>query len=467
MILDYVLSKDIINNIKKNIINNIEEHYPQHFLINDIDLINNIKKTILPLFNLEPEDYYYYYDFVVIIDKNKTKLGWHTDSSDTILNNYNDIFNIGINLKVDETDETIENKSISGIKYIDPLKNKFFYKKISDNLERSIYLLENKERNDFIINNNLFCKDTDIIIKDFKNNYIIYNGNDLIIDCFESFNINNCILFNSSMFHKTHEEINTNRLTIYIKFCNKNYLIKDNIDMLYIPEWKITSRLSAYILKYGNNFEIKNYIKFTKILRHFVYNSNSFVAYPNIENINNDSINLENKIYISTLEGNIIEINKNIIDLFVLIKLRLEDKELPIQEYSKSYFNNDISELKIINKNNIYLPIRIRYNVFIKIIELINENNFSNINNNLDINWYFKNTDVNIIELIISLNYIGYEDLFKYCCNILYNLIVNENIENIFKKNIRINLIQSSTGKGYPYLLIKKILENNINKIII
>lgn len=455
MILNYVLNKDIIDNIKKNIINNIEDHYPQHFLINDIDLINNIKKNLLPLFNLDPEKYYYYYDFVVIIDKNKTKLGWHTDSSDTILNNCDDLFNIGINLKIDETNE---NKLISGIKYIDPIKNNFFYKTISEKLERSIYLLENKERDDFIINNNIFCKDTDLIIKDFKNNYIIYNENDLIIDSFESFNINDCILFNSSMFHKTHELINTNRLTIYIKFCNKNYLIKDNIDMLYIPEWKITSRLSAYLLKYGNNFEIKNYLKFTKILRNFIYNSTSFVKEPNFNYIKEETFNVENKIYVSTLEGNIVEINKNIIDLCLLIKLRLEDKELPVQEYSKSYFNNDISELKIIYKNNIFLPIRIRFNVFIKILDLINENNFNNINNNLDINWYFMNTDINIIELIISLNYIGYQELFNYCCNILYNLIINTDIKDIFKKNIKIYLIQSSTGKAYPYLLIKKSL---------
>jgi len=458
MILNNFLNKDIIDNIKKNIINNIENHYPQHFLIDNIELIDNIKKSILPLFNLDPEKYSYYYDFVVIIDKDKIKLGWHTDSSDTILNNYDDIFNIGINLK---TDENTENKTISGIKYIDPNKNKFFYKKISDNLERSIYLLENKERDEFIINNNLLCKNSDIIVKDFKNNYIIYDNNDVIIDCFESFNINDNILFNSSMLHKTHEEINTNRLTIYIKFCNKNYLIKDNIDMLYIPEWKITSRLSAYILKYGNNFEIKNYIKFTKILRHFIYNSNYSVKYPLIENEKENIIQSEKKIFLSTLEGTIIEINDKIIDLFQLIKLRLENKELPIQEYSKSYFSNDNSELKIINKNNIYLPIRIRYNVFIKIIDIINEHNFNNINDSLDNNWYFKNSDVNIIELIISLNYIGYDELFKYCCNILYNLIINENIEDIFKKNIKIHLIQSSTGKGYSYLLIKKILEDS------
>jgi hypothetical protein len=73
MIINNFINKDIINNIKKNIINNIDNHYPQHFLINDIELINNIKNSILPLFNIDPEKYYYYYDFVVIIDKDKTK----------------------------------------------------------------------------------------------------------------------------------------------------------------------------------------------------------------------------------------------------------------------------------------------------------------------------------------------------------------------------------------------------------
>ena len=453
-----MIIKNCMNNfLIKEIINIISEkisiYYPHNMLIFNENLINQIKNDVLPKFHKDPIEYIAYYDFVIYVGDNNKQFNWHTDSSDNILLKNDDIFNIGIHLLIKKTINPI-----TGIKYINQIKNKNLYEKINSKLERSCYLLEGKELEDFKEEKKIFLKSNEKIIKDYKNNFIIFDKH-INIDEFPKIEIGDVILFNSSDLHKTHDNINTPRITLYIKFCKKNNEIKKNLLNLFEPQWKSSARLSSSIVSYSNNLSIDYYKKINYLLRSVIIQSNLYVNYPIFKN--DDGF-----LNISSCEGICINIDDIDIKNIPLINIIINKNHIPLNELKSSYFENDISE-KIININNKkYIPVCIKYDILLYIINLIK----FNINLELDNKLYFLNSKVHIFEILMASNYLGLKNLFVDSCIIINKFINEKNIDKITKlliNNLKIDIINNSIGKVYPYKFIKKNLENvkNINDL--
>jgi hypothetical protein len=462
-----------ISEIKKllNIIqNNVTEKYPQHLFISNRDILNKIINKVMIKMEIDPNDFIYYLDFLVYTEPG-SDLGWHTDSSDTIFENYEDIINIGIPLLIKKND-----KYITGLKYIDPNKNEDLYYNIKNNLERSVILLEGNEKIKFINDNNLNINDNDNIIKNSNDKFIIYKNN-IIIDNFEHIEVGDVIIINSSMLHRTHNEINTSRLTFYIKLCKKNNTIKNHLKNLYIPEGKMAGRISAGIIKYGDDLSINKYNDIVNLLKHYFVQTNIKNIIPELNSIYNND-----EVYISSLEGKIIKIDKKICKICGYINNILENKKIPEQEVKNYKFNNS-SDVKILNN---LIPLKIKEEIILKIIdfaEYINNNNIENIKYPLisddfnkcindkwiiyfidvDENWYLLNslTKIHLLELLVSSNNIGLEYLYELICAKIYILTKDKDI-NLFMKNIKIDLYLSNI---YPYEKIKNTIINIFNNI--
>jgi hypothetical protein len=465
-IIKNIITIDDIKQILNHIKNNISDKYPHNIFLNNTDILYKIIFKVLKETNLIPDDYIHYLDFIVYTEPG-LEFNWHTDNSDLFLEYHKDIINIGIPLLIKKVKE---NNYITGIKYVDPNKNNLLYDKIDKNLERPIEILENKnDIENFIINNKIIFDKNDTIIKDCNNKYIIFK-NEIIYDIFEHINIGDVILFNSSMLHRTINNINTSRVTMYIKLCKKNNFIKNNISDLYIPSWKISTRIPASIMKYNNDNNIISYMRILKILK-------QSIIHINIEEIitieSNIIFNYDIYFYIFSLEGDIIIIDKKYSILFNTSNKKSQE----IFSYEK---NNKIDN----NSGIIKLPIK--KIVILKIIEFIkyfyknniNENNINknninenNINENNINEWYINFIDVNsnlylknsnekihIFEILFSSNYIGIKYLYDLICYKISKLINKIDLTKLPKIEVYIN-------NSYPHKKIKNTIINYINSI--
>ena len=452
MIRKKSLDLNIIKEIFELICNKINDHYPQNMLTLNENLINKIKNNILPKFNKDPSKYIAYYDFLIYVGENKKQFKWHTDSSDNILLN-NDIFNIGIHLLIKKTQN-----AITGIKYVDPIKNQKLYETLDNKLERSYYLLEGQELEDFKREKGIILNPNEKIINDFKNNFVIYDK-DIIIDEIPVIETGDVFLFNSSCLHKTHDDINTPRITLYIKFCKKNNKIKKNLLNLYESQWKSSSRLSASIISYGNNLSVEYYKKMNYLLRSVIVQSDISVQYPECKN--DDGF-----MNISSCEGiciNIDDLDQNQIPLVNIIN---NDGLIPSNELKSSYYQQDISEIVININDKKYIPLCLKYNTLLCIVNLLK----FGINLDTDSQLYLLNNKIHIFEILLASNYLGIEKLFIDVCIKINELIVENNIDKITEiliNNLKINIINNSIGKNYPYKFIKNNLERkkNINNL--
>jgi len=454
VLINNIITVEDIKYILNHIKNNISDKYPHNIFLNNTDILYNIIYKVLTKINFNPDDYIHYLDFIVYTEPG-LEFNWHTDNSDLFLENHKDIINIGIPLLIKKIKG---DNYITGIKYIDPSKNNLLYDELDKKLERPFEIVENKnDIENFVINNKIILEENDTIIKDNKNKYVIFK-NKIIYDVFEHINIGDVLLFNSSMLHRTINNINTSRVTMYIKLCKKNNFIKNNISDLYIPYWKISTRIPPAIMKYNNDKSIYIYKKILRVLKESIIHIN--IEEINIIN-NNIIFDYDINFYICSLEGDIIIIDKKYNNLFNNNKISQE-----IFSYEKDKKIDD----------NLIIKLPIKKICIVKNIEFINymyENNFNENNfdeNNIDIwylnfinvdnNLYLKNCNekIHIFEILFSSNYIGIKYLYDLTCYIISKLINTINLNELPKIELYIN-------NSYPHKKIKNTIINNIDFI--
>jgi hypothetical protein len=175
---------------------------------------------------------------------------------------------------------------------------------------------------------------------------------------------------------------------------------------------------------------------------------------------NNIIFDYDKNFYISSLEGEIIIIDKKYSIFFDTSNKKSQE----IFSYDK---NN-----KTINDNLIHsLPIK--KNILLKIIEFITyiydkDNNFdkNNIDNwcinfiDINNNLYLKNSDnkIHIFEILFSSNYIGIKYLYELTCYKISKIINTIELDKLIKIEVYIN-------NTYPHMKIKNTIINYLDKI--
>ena len=437
-ILNYkemILKYNIIN-LNKLCFNGSLTIYINSFYISELNIFKNIIKSIEGDIDI---------DTLKIIDTREEKISFYNNTS---LENLHIKLNTSINKLIIKRQTKKENEkakcniylegnyfNLTNINISNTKYNKLYLKKanyneilINDKLKISnlnninyvklknltldnYSLLEqiNINKNDNIINGNIYSNLKTIIIKDNTNLELKGNFNNSLSILG---NINKLILNGT---FKGFENINCNNLIIK-KFDNIDNLIQNNIivnNNIIFNNIKNKNTINKSKVLFDN----KNNKKYSLILNNSIFNINFLNLFSNIIRINN---------------------NKNIIELIGNFKDYLFDL---------SYFNDFIDKYKYYK---------------IKIFGNFKGNNYINIENNtIDyINGNFENIILNI-KSIINL-YGNYETLYIQNCKNEYYKNLNLNIKELFFNNCNIKILSDNI---FNIEKLKLINCNNIKEI--
>jgi len=329
------------------------------------------------------------------------------------------------------------------------------------------------------------------ILPKFYNNFK-YNQIDILKQAIESNDIKNIkrIIYNNINILNTKDELNQNILfwipkynTYLIKFLIELF-IKNRIDINALNKYNQNVLFNIYPIICKNNIYKEKYInnnifennKEENILESFkilidknidvnqldLNNENALFKIVNNRLIRNKlrlklvkilidkniDINIANKSYKQNVLFNAIE-NKNIKLIKLLINKNIEINQVDINEENIIFY---------LIKNN-----KIEYKTKLKILKKLIDNNI-NINqiniHNENVLYYDIREETNIIKLLID-NKINIEHINNQKENCLFNLVRNNDLENIkllIKRGININQ-QNSKNKNVLFYAIK----NNIN----